>query len=104
MHECLSHDGPHFLQEVGPYDVGWRKRKDSWVEEATLLFIDNPVGTGFSYVEKHANLTTNNAEIVADLMAFLKGFLRENPKVCHRSSHSQLVYRTSNRIMPQGDT
>ena len=65
--------------------MGWRKRKDSWVEEATLLFIDNPVGTGFSYVEEHANLTTNNSEIVADLMAFLKSFLHENPKVPHQS-------------------
>ncbi len=61
--------------------MGWKPRKHSWVEAATLLFIDNPVGTGFSYVDKHATLTTSNAGIVADLMSFLRKFLHEKPQV-----------------------
>lgn len=50
---CSSEDGA--LMEVGPYRV---KDKDhlefnsgSWHEFANLLFVDNPVGTGFSYVD-----------------------------------------------------
>ncbi|POR38632.1 Carboxypeptidase [Tolypocladium paradoxum] len=50
---CSSEDGA--LIEVGPYRV---KDKDtlalnngSWNEFANLLFVDNPVGTGFSYVD-----------------------------------------------------
>jgi carboxypeptidase D len=50
---CSSMDGA--LMEIGPYRV----KKDgnlalndgSWDEFANLLFIDNPVGTGFSYVD-----------------------------------------------------
>ena len=40
-------------QEIGPYEMGWKRRKHTWANEANLLFIDNPVGTGWSYVEKH---------------------------------------------------
>lgn len=70
-----------FLQEVGPFGVGWVVRKHSWVEKASLLFLDNPVGTGFSYVEEGANFTHSNAEIAADLMTFLQGFLKDKPQV-----------------------
>ena len=35
--------------------IGFRERKHNWASRANLLFIDNPVGTGFSYVEPHAN-------------------------------------------------
>jgi len=37
--------------------VGWEPRKHSWARNANLLFVDNPVGTGFSYVEKGANFS-----------------------------------------------
>jgi serine carboxypeptidase 1 len=71
----------HVLQEVGPYDVGWRPRKHSWVQKAHVLFVDNPVGTGFSYIRDGANFTSNNAEIGADLLVFLKGFMNTKPEV-----------------------
>ena len=45
------------LQEIGPHAVGWEPRKHSWARNANLLFVDNPVGTGFSYVEKGANFS-----------------------------------------------
>ena len=45
------------------------------------MFVDNPVGTGFSYVEEGTNFTHNNAEIAADLLTFLKKFLHEKPEV-----------------------
>lgn len=43
------------LQEIGPYGVGWKPRKHTWTRAANLLFIDNPVGTGWSYVDKHGS-------------------------------------------------
>src|SRR5690348_15019868 len=42
------------LMELGPYRVGAEGKLQyndgSWDEFANLLFVDNPVGTGFSYV------------------------------------------------------
>lgn len=49
---CSSMDGA--LMEVGPYRVGdggkLQYNSGAWDEFANLLFVDNPVGTGFSYV------------------------------------------------------
>lgn len=38
--------------EVGPVDMDDKWRQFAWTERAHVLFVDNPVGTGFSYVEE----------------------------------------------------
>lgn len=53
---CSSEDGA--LMEIGPYRLKDRENltlnDGSWNEFANLLFVDNPVGTGFSYVDTDA--------------------------------------------------
>ena len=39
-----------------------------------VLFIDSPVGSGFSYVDDIRYLTTNNSQAVDDLVETLRGF------------------------------
>ena len=55
---CSSMDGA--LMEVGPYRVTEDQKlienKGSWHEFANLLFVDQPVGTGFSFVDGNAFL------------------------------------------------
>lgn len=45
-----------------------------------MLFIDNPVGTGFSWVEKTNLLTTNNSQIARDLVELMRGFYKVLPE------------------------
>ena len=49
------------------------------VQAANILFVDNPVGTGYSYCESDEAFTTNVDEIATDLVAFFSGFLEEFP-------------------------
>lgn len=53
---CSSMDGA--LMELGPYRVKEEAKlvynEGSWDEFANLLFVDNPVGTGFSYVDTNS--------------------------------------------------
>ncbi len=35
------------FMEIGPLDVNLKPRDTTWLKLASLLFIDNPVGTGF---------------------------------------------------------
>ncbi|KAF2117868.1 pheromone-processing carboxypeptidase KEX1 [Lophiotrema nucula] len=55
---CSSMDGA--LMEIGPYRVGdggkLSYNNGSWDEFANLLFVDQPVGTGFSYVNTDSYL------------------------------------------------
>ena len=52
---CSSEDGA--LMEIGPYRVKDAKgpkleyNPGSWDEFANVMFVDNPVGTGFSFVD-----------------------------------------------------
>ncbi|KKA26806.1 hypothetical protein TD95_005103 [Thielaviopsis punctulata] len=55
---CSSEDGA--LMEIGPYrvkpDQTLEWNNGSWNQFANLLFVDNPVGTGFSYVDTDSYL------------------------------------------------
>lgn len=43
---------------------------------ASLLFVDNPVGTGYSYVDSKDAYTTDVDMIAADMMVLLTSFFQ----------------------------
>jgi len=70
---CSSMDGA--MMEVGPYRVrqggNLEYNNGSWDEFANLLFVDQPVGTGFSYVNTDSYLTDLN-QMADHMMDFLQ--------------------------------
>ncbi|KAF2086090.1 pheromone-processing carboxypeptidase KEX1 [Saccharata proteae CBS 121410] len=70
---CSSMDGA--MMEVGPFrvkkDQSLEYNNGSWDEFANLLFVDNPVGTGFSYVDTNAYLHELN-EMADQFIVFLE--------------------------------
>uniref|UniRef100_A0A8C4NCQ5 Carboxypeptidase n=2 Tax=Eptatretus burgeri TaxID=7764 RepID=A0A8C4NCQ5_EPTBU len=65
--------------EIGPFDVDLKYRDTTWLQAASLLFVDNPVGTGYSYVTNKKALTTNVEELSADMITLLQIFFKTNP-------------------------
>nr|XP_022907640.1 retinoid-inducible serine carboxypeptidase-like [Onthophagus taurus] len=66
--------------ELGPLDLNLEPREHTWVKDANVIFVDNPVGTGFSYVESPTQLTTTNKEIADDFVELLRGFYEKYPE------------------------
>ncbi|XP_037796066.1 retinoid-inducible serine carboxypeptidase-like isoform X1 [Penaeus monodon] len=66
--------------EIGPQDPQLNNRTNAWTNEVNILFVDNPVGTGFSYVDDVKLLTKNNTAIAVDLVEFMKGFFKKVPE------------------------
>lgn len=62
--------------EIGPEDVSLQPRNTSWTQAANILFVDNPVGTGYSYVDDTSAYTTNVTGIARDLLALFNAFLK----------------------------
>lgn len=81
---CSSMDGA--MMEVGPYRVkkdGTLTMNDgSWDEFANLLFIDNPVGTGFSYVDTDSYLSDLD-EMAVQMTTFLEKWFAIFPEHAH---------------------
>ena len=50
------------------------------MNDYNVLFIDNPVGSGFSYTTSDSSLARTNEQIAADLLICIKQFLKENPR------------------------
>lgn len=68
------------FEELGPLTLEGEERNHTWVKNYNVLFIDNPVGTGFSYVDDLSLLTKDNAQIADDLLTLTKKFYELNPE------------------------
>jgi hypothetical protein len=78
---CSSMDGA--LMEVGPYrlknDTTLEYNDGSWDEFANLLFVDQPVGTGFSYVNSNSYLHELD-QVGEHFLVFLEKFFNLFPQ------------------------
>ncbi|PON27520.1 hypothetical protein TGAM01_v203287 [Trichoderma gamsii] len=81
---CSSEDGS--LMEIGPYrlkdDHTLVPNNGSWHEFANLLFVDNPVGVGFSYVDTDS-YTHELDEMADQFVIFLEKFFDLFPEYEH---------------------
>lgn len=78
---CSSMDGA--MMEVGPYRVNedgtLRLNEGSWDEFSNILFVDNPVGTGFSYVDGDSYLKELD-EMADQFIVFLEKWFKLFPE------------------------
>ncbi|EHL00073.1 putative Pheromone-processing carboxypeptidase kex1 [Glarea lozoyensis 74030] len=84
---CSSEDGA--LMEVGPYRVrdeshgpNLEYNPGSWDEFANLMFVDNPVGTGYSYVNSDSYVH-ELPEMAAQFVKFLEKWFAIFPEYEH---------------------
>ncbi|MCJ1314477.1 Cell death protease [Agyrium rufum] len=70
---CSSTNGA--LMEIGPYRVReggeLEYNSGSWDRYANLLFVDNPIGTGFSHVDE-SGLVAELEDMAAEMVLFLE--------------------------------
>lgn len=65
---------------IGPLRIDQTTRDTTWVKEANVLFIDNPVGAGYSYVDSLDALTTDVQQVTDDLMVVIRTFMDNFPE------------------------
>ncbi|KAF5819789.1 putative carboxypeptidase C [Helianthus annuus] len=66
------------FEEVGPLDSFLKPRNSTWLTKADLLFVDNPVGTGYSFVEDENLLVKTDEEAATDLTTLLTEIFNRN--------------------------
>ncbi|XP_062140043.1 retinoid-inducible serine carboxypeptidase-like isoform X4 [Drosophila sulfurigaster albostrigata] len=76
----LASTGSGCFKQLGPIDIEGQPRASNWVQHMNVLFIDSPVGTGFSYVESFGEYPQNNTQIALDLVTLMSDFLRSHPE------------------------
>ncbi|XP_016285820.1 retinoid-inducible serine carboxypeptidase [Monodelphis domestica] len=68
------------FDEIGPLDEELKPRKTTWLQSASLLFVDNPVGTGFSFVNQSDAYARDLDMVASDMMVLLKSFFNSRPE------------------------
>nr|GAT59705.1 predicted protein [Mycena chlorophos] len=78
---CSSFDG--LMMEVGPWRMdgkgGFNVTEGGWEEYMTMVYIDQPAGTGFSYTSTDSYVHTM-AEASSQLVHFLSNFYKTFPE------------------------
>ncbi|CAH0700355.1 unnamed protein product [Spodoptera exigua] len=72
------------FDEIGPFTVvnsTLKRNPHTWLHNHSLLFIDNPVGTGYSFTEHVDGFTTDMATYSSHLFIALKQFLQIFPEL-----------------------
>uniref|UniRef100_A0A0E0KEM0 Carboxypeptidase n=1 Tax=Oryza punctata TaxID=4537 RepID=A0A0E0KEM0_ORYPU len=65
--------------EVGPLDVNLKPRDSTWLQKADLIFVDNPVGVGYSYADDPSALVTTDWQAATDATELLRALAKEIP-------------------------
>lgn len=68
-------NGPYYLND----DLKLEDRPQKWNLEYNVVYLDQPVGTGYSYVGKADAYTTTQDEVATDLYFFLQRFYEQYP-------------------------
>lgn len=68
------------FEEIGPRDTDLIPRNSSWAQVASLLFVDNPVGTGYSYTTDSAAFAKDVDTVASDMLVLLKAFFKSKPE------------------------
>ncbi|KAG2286088.1 hypothetical protein Bca52824_045692 [Brassica carinata] len=71
------------FQEVGPLDTFLKPRNSTWLKKADLLFVDSPVGTGYSFVEEKELYVKSDEEAAKDLTTLLQQLFNKNQILNH---------------------
>ena len=61
--------------EIGPLDENLESREKSWIHSVSLLFVDSPVGVGFSQVDNISLIPNDKEKIADDLVEMLTVFM-----------------------------
>jgi len=70
--------------ENGPYtinsDLSLKINPYSWNSFANIIFVDQPAGTGFSYVDSTFDYVTNENQVAQEMYMFIQEFYQLYPK------------------------
>jgi carboxypeptidase C (cathepsin A) len=58
-------------------DIKLNPNSHSWSRTASVLYIDSPAGTGFSYADKPSGYVTNDTATIDDLEVFVGRFYEQ---------------------------
>lgn len=95
--------------EQGPYRIDKHAQvtinPHAWNEYASVIFVDQPVGTGFSYADNDDEYVHNEKQVGEDMYEFMQAFYEEMPQfkknaffVTGESYAGHYVPAVSNRI------
>ncbi|KAI3952789.1 hypothetical protein MKW92_000909 [Papaver armeniacum] len=69
------------FKEIGPLDNFLNPRNSTWLKKADILFVDNPVGSGYSYVEDDNAYVKTDEAATTDLTTLMRKLFNKNEQL-----------------------
>lgn len=96
MHAVFYQNGPFRLHK----DLSVTKNEFSFNNIADVLYVDQPLGTGFSNVTNSSWIPHHESVIVADLLKFMDAFMERHPEYHHRPMYLVSQAYGSHFVLP----
>lgn len=77
VYGCLMENGPMTVNSKSKLEA----RALSWTQDHHMLYIDNPVGAGFSYTNNAAGYARNQVDVAANLYSAVRQFFQLWPEL-----------------------
>ncbi|OXA38581.1 venom serine carboxypeptidase [Folsomia candida] len=84
LHSLFSHNGPYFLEE----DKHIRLRNNSWHMTQNIVYLDSPVGVGFSFTQNEAAYVKSSEEAAPAIYEFLLQFFQLFPHLAQNDFYN----------------
>jgi len=76
LYSVFNENGPFSVDEAG----GLLRRNHTWTSTISMLYVDSPVGVGYSFTGDEAGYTTNQTAVAKNLYAALVQFFELYPE------------------------
>ncbi|XP_039124606.1 serine carboxypeptidase 1-like [Dioscorea cayenensis subsp. rotundata] len=81
MQSCISMGLFKIIDDFAPRrPVKLLSNPFSWTKVASIIYVDSPAGTGYSYADSVDDYITSDTKTVADLYEFILKFFSEYPE------------------------
>eukprot|EP00164_Ancoracysta_twista_P005328 GFYU01007291.1.p1 GENE.GFYU01007291.1~~GFYU01007291.1.p1 ORF type:complete len:506 (-),score=147.65 GFYU01007291.1:129-1646(-) len=80
MAALFLENGPLLVKYNDAGKPAFTENEFSWTKSANMLYVDSPVGSGFSYVDDSEDMETSEEGIAHTLVGFLRAFLLKFPQ------------------------
>lgn len=77
--------GPLGIKLNGDNLVSEIKTKKTWTKYANVLFVDQPIGTGFSFSKNLEDIPTNQSEVARQFYIFIQKFFSEHKELLNKN-------------------
>lgn len=78
---AFGYNAPITVKDKTTFAAEFVENNNTWCKNASVLFIDNPAGVGYSYAERLKDKSNSDFSFSRDILTLMKSFYKDWPSL-----------------------